>query len=212
VSNEEISLELQERKVLRKGLAKLRSEGMVPGVIHDHGKPSIHVMSDYQTLAKAYLEAGKHHTIELSVGSRKDTAIIKDVHFNPVKHSIEHVVFQAVRSDEPIETEVPIIIEGEIPAEKVGLMLINHLTHVDVEALPKNLPNEVKVDGSKLTEIGDKITVADIIVQSGVTILTEPEATIASIEETKAQISEESEEATAEEAAETEKTEASEEE
>lgn len=204
MSEGDISLKLQEREVLGKGLNHLRSQGLVPAVIHDHGKPSVHVMAEYQVLAKVYASAGKHHPVELSVGSKKNTAIIKDVHYNPVKHRVDHVVFQAIRQDEKVETEVPIAFVGEIPAEKVGLMVITHLSHVVTQALPKDLPDELQLITEPLVEIGDKLTVADLIVPENVTVITDPEVLIVSVEETPAQVSEEvvEEEAEGEEAAE----------
>ena len=200
MTDQDISLALEQRTVVGKGLNKIRREGFVPAVVHDHGKPSLIVMADSLKLAKVYSEAGKHHPVQLTIGDRKDMAIIKDAHFNPVKRRLDHVVFQAIRQDEEVETEVPITLIGETPAVKVGLLLISNLTEVQIEALPKNLPDELQVDTSNMVEIGDRVTVADLIVPKGVKVLTEPEAVIASIEETKAQISEE--EAAAEEGAE----------
>ena len=191
MSNKDITLELKERVVLGKGLNKLRSEGLVPAVIHDHGKPSIHVMGDYGSITKVFASAGKHHPVDLLIGSKKNTAIIKDVHYDPVKHLVQHVVFQAIRQDETVETEVPISFVGEIPAEKTGLLVITHMSHIDAEALPKDLPDKIELNTESLLEIGDKLTVADLTIPKGVTILTEPETLIVSVEETKAQLSEE---------------------
>jgi len=191
LSTDTISLALEEREVLGKGLNHLRKEGLVPAVIHDHGKPSTHAMAQYVPMAKVYASAGKHHPVELSIGKDQHLAIIKDVDIDPVKHRLRHVVFQAIKQDEKVETEVPVHLEGEIPAEKVGLLVITQLDHVVIEALPRDLIDELKVDASGLTEIGDKLTVADITVPAGVTILTEADHPIATIEETKAQISEE---------------------
>jgi large subunit ribosomal protein L25 len=188
-------VELQERATIRKGLNALRREGMVPGVIHNHGESSIHVVASEVELTKMYRVAGKHHPLELSVGSDKYLALIKDAHFNPVKRRLEHVVFQAINRNETVEAEVPIHLEGEAPAEKVGLMILHQLDHVVVEALPRNLPDELKVDATKLAELQDAITVADLVVPEGVTILTESDHPIARVVETPAQVSEEAEEA-----------------
>lgn len=186
---------LEERKVTRKGLNTLRSDGYTPAVIHNHGEDSINVMAPELQLTKVYQAAGKHHPLELSVGSDKYLALIKDAHFNPVKRRLEHVVFQAIKRNEKVEAEVPVHLEGEIPAEKVGLMVLHQLDSVEVEALPKNLPDEFKADATKLAELHDTITVADLVVPEGVTILTDAEHPIARVVETKAQISDEAEEA-----------------
>jgi large subunit ribosomal protein L25 len=184
-------VKLQERTVMRKGLNALRREGLVPGVIHNHGQDSVHVMAKELDLTKVYSAAGKHHPLELSVGEQKYLALIKDAHFNPVKHRLEHVVFQAIKRNEKVEAEAPIHLEGEIPAEKVGLMVLRQLDTVQIEAFPRNLPDELKVDATKLAELHDKITVADLEVPEGVTILTEEDHPIATVVETRAQVSEE---------------------
>lgn len=184
-------VKLQERTVLGKGLNALRREGMVPGVIHNHGDSSVHVMAPELELTKVYSAAGKHHPLELNVGEQKYLALIKDAHFNPVKRRLEHVVFQAIKRNEKVEAEVPIRLEGEIPAEKIGLMILRQLDTVQIEAFPRNLPDELKVDATKLAELHDKITVVDIEVPEGVTILTEEDHPIATVVETRAQVAEE---------------------
>lgn len=197
-------VKLSARSVVRKGLAGLRADGMVPAVIHNHGQPSIHVMAPAKELEGLYRAAGKHHPLNLEIGSDKYLALIKDAHINPIKRHLEHIVFQAIRRDEAVEAEIPVRIEGEIPAEKIGLMILHQLDHVEVEALPKNLPDELVIDGTRLAELHDKITVSDLTVPDGVTILTDGEHPIASVIETKAQISEEeAEEAEGEEGEET---------
>lgn len=191
-------LVLEQREVLGKGLNVLRTDGKVPAVIHNFGAESVHVMVPEAEMKRVYREAGKHHPLNLVAGDQKFLALIKDVHYNPVKHRMQHVVFQAIRQDEKVEAEIPIHLEGEIPAEKIGLVVLHQLDTVEVEALPKDLPDAITVDASVLAELHDKITVADLPVPAGVTILTEPEQPVASVVETKAQISEEAEEAEAE--------------
>jgi large subunit ribosomal protein L25 len=188
-------VELQERTVVRKKLGALRREGLIPGVIHNHGSSSVHVMAPELELTKVYQAAGKHHPLELRVADEKYLALIKDAHFNPVKRRLEHVVFQAINRNEKVEAEVPIHLEGEIPAEKVGLMVLRQLDSVEVEALPRNLPDELKVDATKLAELHDAIIVADLQVPEGVTILTDTEHPIARVIETPELKSEAAEEA-----------------
>ncbi len=187
-------LRLIEREKIGKGLNALRNDGQIPAVIHNHGQASIHVMASEKELIKVYKDAGKHHPLNLEVGSQKFLALIKDVHYNPVKHRMQHVVFQAIAANEKVEAEIPVHLEGEIPAEKAGLVVLHQLDTVTVEALPRDLPDEIKVDASRLVEIHDKITVADLVAPAGVVILTEAEHPIATVVETKAQISEEAEE------------------
>lgn len=184
-------VKLQQRTVVGKGLNKLRHDGVVPAVIHNHGAESIHVIGPEMELVKIYQAAGKHHPLNLEVGNDKYLALIKDAHFDPVRRRLQHIVFQAIKQDEKVEAEVPIRIEGDVPAEKVGLMLLHQLDAVEIEALPKDLPDELVVNAEKLAELHDKITAADLQIPSGVTVLTDPEHPIATVVETKAMMAEE---------------------
>lgn len=191
MSNDKIAVELKKREVIRKGLGKLRLEGQVPAVVHNHGKESIHVMGDFLKLTKAYSRAGKHHPVELDIDSKKHLAMIKDVDFEPRKHQIRHVVFQAIRQNEKTIADIPVVLTGEeIPAERKSLLILTQLDTVQVEALPRDLPDELTVDATKLEEVGDHLYVSDIKAPEGVTILADQEASLAVVERPKDQIAE----------------------
>jgi len=198
LSQDQIAVTLQERQTVGKGLGQLKRDGIVPVVIHNHGQESVLAQGTYQELVKLYGHAGKHHAVDVVVGDKKFLTIIKDVDFEPRKHEIRHIVFGAIRQNEEVETEVPIVFEGDAPAEKASLLIIRQLDHVQVKALPRDLIDEIKVNVEGLAEIGDKISVADLQVPKGITVLTEAEHGIAVVEETPAQVSEESEEEAAE--------------
>jgi large subunit ribosomal protein L25 len=111
-------------------------------------------------------------------------ALIKTVEYDPKKNQLRHVVFGAVKANEKVTAEVPVQLvydEGNesSPAERAGLVVLSQLDTVEVEALPKNLPDTLQVNGEKLLEVGDQLTVADIIAPADVVIKTEPEQVIA---------------------------------
>lgn len=192
MSSDKITIDLEEREVIGKGLAKVREAGQIPAVVHNHGKPSIHVKADYKKLAKAFSQAGSHHPVQLKLGDKQKLALIRDVDFEPTKRNIRHVVFQAIRQNEKVHAEIPILFEGEdqIPAEKAGLMVLKQMDYVEVSALPGNLPDELKVDATKLAEVGDRIAVSDIEVPEGVELLVEPGHQIAVVEMPRDQVAE----------------------
>jgi large subunit ribosomal protein L25 len=193
MANIDAPIKLEQRTVLGKGLGQLRQDGVVPAVIHNHGQASIHVMGPEMDLVKIYQAAGKHHPLNLEVGSDKYLALIKDAHFDPVKRRLQHLVFQAIKQDEKVEAEVPIRIDGDAPAEKVGLIILHQLDAVEIEALPKDLPDELVVSAETLAELHDKITVADLKIPAGVTVLTDAEHPIATVAESRAMAAEEAE-------------------
>lgn len=191
MSNDTIGVELKKRDTIGKGLTKLRTTGQVPAVVHNHGKESMHVSGDFLKLTKVYAQAGKHHPVELSLDGKQHLALIKDVDFDPRKHQIRHVVFQAIKQNEKTTAEVPVVLVGEeIPAEKKSLLVLTQIDSVKVEALPRDLPDELTIDATKLEEVGDHLYVSDIQAPSGVTILSDPEASVAVVEMPKDQIAE----------------------
>lgn len=189
---QEVVLEVQKREVVGgKAVKRLRKDGVVPAVIHDHGKESLHVQVNYLDILKTYQKAGKHHPVSVKAGNRHFTALIKDVDIDPKKHQLRHVVFNAVKANEKVDAEVPVRIryaEGEesTPAERTGLIVLNQLDVVEVEALPRDLPDVLEFDGEKLVEVGDSVTVADLIVPAGVTVKTDPTHPLATVFEPSA--------------------------
>lgn len=191
MNSEKITLELQERATLGKQVKQLRRDGIVPGVIHDHGKPSVHVQAEYQALHKVFVRAGKHHPVNVTVGGKHFTTIIKSVTFDPRYNTMTHITFGAVKANEKVEAEVPVhpaYAEGNesSPAERNGLIVLAQTTAVAVKALPNDLPDQLTYDGEKLVEIGDQVTVADLQVPNGVELEIEPEHVIATVFEPSA--------------------------
>ena len=183
MSDQDIMVTLQSRAEVGKAVKQLRKDGQIPAVIHDHGKESIHVKASFIELTKVYRQAGKHHPVHLTVDGKKYLAIIRDADFEPRKNQLRHLVFNAIEQNKPVETEVPIVFQGDPEAEKVGFMVLRQLDNVEVKALPKDLPDEVVVDISGLAAVGDKLHVSDIVVPAGVEILTEAEHPVAMVDE-----------------------------
>jgi len=191
MSQDIISLEVQSRDVLGKAVKHLRKDGLVPAVIHDHGKASLSVMGDYGTMLKTYQKAGRHHPVELTANGKKFTTLIKTATFEPKKNTLTHIVFNAVGRNETVDAVVPLRArydeENESsPAERASLLVLTHTDSVTVEATPANLPDFIEYDAEKLVEVGDSITVADLIVPAKVTIMTDPETSVASVYEPSA--------------------------
>lgn len=188
MSNDTIVLKVSERKELGKAAKALRRAGIVPANMYERGKESVALSASAGDLTKVYHAAGKHSPVELDVDGKKHLAMIKDVDTDPVKGTLRHVAFHAVKRNEKVEAEVPVRIDGEIPGQKIGLLFLQNLDTVQIEALPANLPEELIIDGAKLAEEGDKVTVADIVVPDGVVVLSDPETMIADLTVPKDQI------------------------
>lgn len=176
-------LTLEERTALgTKAVNKIRREGYVPAVMYGHGQESIALMAPYVEVAKVYQQVGKHSPVEVQLAGKKHLAMVKRADIEPVKHRLQHIAFYVVKQNEKVQTEVAVHItgEGETPAEKAGLILIKNVDTVQIEALPRALPEFIEIDGTKLVEAGNVITVGDIVAPEGVTILSDLAQQVAS--------------------------------
>jgi large subunit ribosomal protein L25 len=189
--SDQIMLTVDARETVGKAVRQLRRDGIVPGVIHDHGKDSIYIQGDFRTLTKVYHQAGKHHPVQLTAGGKKYVTIIKDVTFDPKYNALTHIVFGAIKANEKVEAEIPVHAvydEGNdvSPAERNSLIVLAQTTSVLVKALPNDLPDALTYNGEKLIAVGDQATVADLTIPNGVELEVEPEHVIATVFEPSA--------------------------
>jgi large subunit ribosomal protein L25 len=182
-----IELVAEKREITGKKVRSIRRDGFIPGTVYEKGKDSVNVRVAYVPLSKAYATAGLGQPVSLIVEKKKYLTMIKDVHIDPAKNTIMHVAFHAVNANDPVEAEIPVHIEGDVPAEQMGNFIVRQNDHVLVKALPANLPEFIGVDAGLLKEPGDSITVADIKPIPDVQIISEPELTLATVEEPRVQ-------------------------
>ncbi len=186
---DKIVLTVEERTVLGKKVKQLRKQGFVPAVVYGHDVPAKSVMAPMNVAEKVWRQAGKHHVLELTIGDgAKKLAMIKSADLDPVKRRLRHLSLHVVKQNEKVETEVPVKIagEGETEAEKAGLVILQTIEQVQIQALPKDLPDFLEVDSAKLVAHEDHVTVADIKPVDGVTIMAEPEQIVATVYEPSA--------------------------
>jgi large subunit ribosomal protein L25 len=191
MSQDSITLEVAAREVSGKAVKHLRKEGIVPAVIHDHGKDSVLVQGTYIDLLRAYQAAGKHHPIELKTPDTSYVVLIKDAVFEPRKNQLTHLVFNAVDKNQKVEAEIPIQAQyaednDSSPAERAGLIVLSQLETVQVRAIASKLPDVLYYDAEKLVAVGDHVTVADLTVPAGVEFITEESHAVASVFEPSA--------------------------
>jgi large subunit ribosomal protein L25 len=110
--------------------------------------------------------------------------LIHDLDVHSVTDELLHVDFLAVKADEKVEAEVPIVLVGESPVEKNNIGRVELVKDaVLVEAYPQDLPHEIKVDISKIQTPADVIHVSDLEVPEKVTIKENLEETVATVVE-----------------------------
>jgi len=176
-------LKVEERKVLGKQVKKLRRDGILPCNIYGKGIKSTAVQVPQKDFDAVYKEAGETGLVDIELGDKVTPVLIHNMQ-KDFRGNILHADFFQVNLKEKVKTMIPLEIVGELKAvlDKIGL-LMNILSEVEVEALPAELPENIEVNVEHLTNIDDQVTVADLKVPEGVTVLTEAEQVISKIGE-----------------------------
>lgn len=166
----EYKLALEKREETGKKLKALRAKGMIPSVVYG-GKAPVLLASEYVATEKVLEKAGYHSPIDLDMAGKKHLAIVKNVAIDPVSRKILNVEFQAISAREVVEATTPIVIVNfeASEASKTYHFAINQaMEEIDVKAKPADLPKELEIDASNMQDVEDKITIADIVLPSGV--------------------------------------------
>lgn len=165
----------QPRTALGKAATKLRRGGTLPANIYGRALESQAVQlatRDVIALLKAH---GPNTLIELDVAgeARPRPVVVREVQRHPVNQTLQHVDFYQVDITRPLQAQLPVTIIGEAPAVPTyrGVLLLAADT-VMVEALPAEMPTHMEVSVESITEVDGFVTVADLIVPAGVTVLT----------------------------------------
>jgi len=165
-----ISLKLEKRTAEGKKVSALRLSGYIPSVVYGGKTQPIMTQSKTADTAKVVSHVGKHTPLDLLIDGVKKLAIIKNIDHDPIRHSIRHVAFHTINQNDIITTEVPIVLvgQGESEAERIGLVILQALEHIEIKAKPADLPESLELSIIGLATDEDKLTVADIKLPAGV--------------------------------------------
>jgi large subunit ribosomal protein L25 len=167
----------------RTEVKKLRAEGKVPAVIYGSSQAALNL----QLGAREVVDALKHATgeqvlVELEIHDGGSTssklALIQEVQHHPVRSTILHVDFHAVAADEKLHAHVTVETHGEsIGVKTYGGRLELLLHSIEVECLPKDLPELISIDVTSLN-VGDAIHLRDVHLPAGVAYRGDGELTV----------------------------------
>jgi large subunit ribosomal protein L25 len=162
---EKTTLKASERKQFNKSaIRKIRKEGRVPGVFYSKHNPPLHI-DVLDTTINPLVFTSKTHLISLEIeGQEERECIIKDIQFDPVTDKVIHFDLLGLTKGEKIVLEVPVQLVGTPIGVKEG-GVIQHVMHkLEVECLPRNIPEHIVVDVSAL-KLGDSIHIGDLQIE-----------------------------------------------
>src|SRR5438874_180329 len=109
----------QVRPKTGKGVARrLRAEKLVPATCYGRGREPQSIAVNPLELTKALDPARGWNTVlklkvEANGKSTEELVVIKDHQVDPLKHTFVHFDFLAVRENETVRVEVPLILTGK---------------------------------------------------------------------------------------------------
>lgn len=159
-----MKLTVKKRTVFWKSVKLMRKDFLVPWIVYSkHLNKPIKIQFDKNEFLKVYSEAWESTPIKLEGDWVNKLVLIHDHQVHPVTNLLLHVDFLAVKSDEKVKADIPIIIVWESDIEKKKLWKIELVKdHVLVEALPSDLPHNIKVDVSNIVSSKDVIFLKEL--------------------------------------------------
>ncbi|OGD24560.1 MAG: hypothetical protein A2Y56_13170 [Candidatus Aminicenantes bacterium RBG_13_63_10] len=178
-----ITLKAQKREALGKNACRrLRGSGRVPAVIYGEGKDSRPLTLDKKDLlAILKSEAGENTLFKVGFDTELMDAMIKDLQTDPASDELLHVDLIRISMDKAIRVSVPVLLKGEPIGVRAEGGFVDFVTRqIDVECLPKNIPESLDFDISAL-HLHQAAKASDLTPPPGVKILSDPGTVLALI-------------------------------
>ena len=163
---------------------RLRNSGRTPGIIYGGAAEPQLVEVDHNTLWYALKKEAFHASVlEMDLDGAKSQVLLRNVQYHPFKQLVLHVDFQRVDANTVLTMKVPVHFSGaeESPAVKIDKCLVTPIVNeIEVSCLPKDLPEFITVDLSKL-EKGHVIHVNEVALPKGVKLASQSTAAMVSV-------------------------------
>ncbi len=178
--SERIILPADHRKVIGKKVKVLRREGKLPAIVYGSGIEPTPIVMDMHEATKSLRTVTSSTLVLLDIEGKEQLALVRDRQVDRLKNMILHVDFLAVSMGQTLQATVPIRLVGHAPVlDDFDALVMQDTESLEVEVLPKDLPEVIDVDVSVLTELGSSISITDLDLPEGVNVLTDPDTLIA---------------------------------
>ena len=152
---------------------RLRRDGKIPAIVYGGELTPVNIQLDHEKVWLASQNEWFYSSIlDLSLNGDVQKVLLRDMQRHPFKQQIMHLDFQRVNENEALRVAVPLhfLNEDKSPAGKAAEVVVTHeLNEVEVSCLPKDLPEFIEIDLSKL-EVGTVIHLSDLKLPKGVEI------------------------------------------
>jgi len=179
-----------------------RRSGKIPAVIYGQSEPK-GVLIDAHEFNTKFMTISESTIITIKVDRDSHDVLIRDFQENTISGDITHVDFYEIERGKVLTTNVSLHLTGAPIGIREGGIMESFVHEIEVECLPKDLPESIEVGISEL-QLGHSLHIRDIEAPTGVEILNSPDQVICTIAHKRAEEVEEEGEEVEEEAAEAE--------
>ncbi|MEI6291306.1 MAG: 50S ribosomal protein L25 [Chloroflexota bacterium] len=177
---EKLVIKASKRTLTGKQVSQLRRAGQLPGVIYGHNFDPTPITMEAHSAGLLIPHLTSSSIVNIDLDGKIIPALVREKQKNYIKHVFTHIDFQAISLTEKIRADVTIHFHGTSSAIKnYNAAIVNNLESIEVEALPNDLPERIDVDLTVLVKIGDAIHVRDLVIPTGVTLLTDKDVMVA---------------------------------
>ncbi len=171
---ENFEINAEARSVLGKGASRrLRSAGKIPAILYGGQKAPVSLQLNNNEMVKHLAaEAFYSHILTLKYDGQSEKVVLKDLQRHPYKVQVLHVDLMRVDEHEQLTMRVPLHFINEdkcIGVKQEGGIVSHLMTEVEIECLPKDLPEFIEVDIAEV-HVGHTLHLADLTLPAGVQI------------------------------------------
>jgi len=163
-----------------------RRNGRIPAVLYGRAGKAISLDLDALEFVRGVKNVSESTIVKVDVEGKSYDAFVKDTQRNILDGSIVHVDFYEVESGVILRAKVSLVLKGNPVGVRDGGNLEKPLHEIEVECLPKDLPERLEVDISGL-KVNEALHVRDIVLGAGVKLLSAPDQVVALVKFAKAE-------------------------
>jgi len=167
-----IEINAETRTDLGKGASRrLRHQEKMPAIVYGSGDPVNLTIDLREVRPHVDNEVFYSSIVSLKIDGKAENVIVRDMQHHPFKVDIMHIDFQRVDAKKKMHIHVPLHFIGEdvAPGVKAGGLVSHVANEVEIECLPKDIPEYIEVDISAL-ELGGSIHLTEMTMPKGVTL------------------------------------------
>lgn len=173
-------IKAEKREVFGKNACRrIRKSGRIPAVLYGEGKPGVPLTLDRKDIiAILKSESGENTIFKVNFDSKSVDAMIKEVQVDPVTDQLLHADLIRISMEKVIRVSVPLLLQGDPVGVKTEGGFVDFMTReLDIECLPKDIPENLKIDISGL-HLHQSLKVGDIVPPPGVRIISDPSTVV----------------------------------